>query len=161
MKINIKTYLWLLFLSLLTIPLFAQTSINAAAINSPPQNDILQTASIGQVFYLENASANTQEVQGVQQPLFIEVLSTEENNPLALETSIYPNPTNNSVHFEIKQWDSNLSYKLYDTLGKQISANTITAERTTLQMDYLSSGIYILQLLENNSPIKITRIVKR
>lgn len=62
MKINIKTYLWLLFLSLLTIPLFAQTSINAAAINSPPQNDILQTASIGQVFYLENTSANTQEV---------------------------------------------------------------------------------------------------
>ena len=95
MKINIKTYLWLLFLSLLTIPLFAQTSINAAAINSPPQNDILQTASIGQVFYLENASANTQEVQGVQQPLFIEVLSTEENNPLPGVTSYQEVKDNN------------------------------------------------------------------
>ena len=95
MKINIKTYLWLLFLSLLTIPLFAQTSINAAAINSPPQNDILQTANIGQVFYLENASANTQEVQGVQQPLFIEVLSTEENNHLPGVTSYQEVKDNN------------------------------------------------------------------
>ncbi|MDD4575593.1 MAG: T9SS type A sorting domain-containing protein [Bacteroidales bacterium] len=59
---------------------------------------------------------------------------------------IYPNPSSDFIHIETNNLWLNKPYKIIDKLGKEVFSGLIDNELTIIQLDKLSSGIYILQI---------------
>ena len=62
--------------------------------------------------------------------------------------NIYPNPTLGTIYIDKNNGETIKSVKIYDVIGKQISANLYTISSTFEQIDIrnLSAGIYLLQI---------------
>ncbi|WP_130736680.1 T9SS type A sorting domain-containing protein [Flavobacterium sp. J27] len=73
-------------------------------------------------------------------------------------TSVYPNPFNNSITVST---DSNLKYKIYSLLGVEITSGNIISGKTELFLSKYSAGYYLLQLENENGNIKIMKILKK
>lgn len=80
-----------------------------------------------------------------------------ETNETAL--MIYPNPTQNLVSFNTTTEDIGTAFKVVDQMGKVVLSGTIVANKTTIDLSGLSSGLYLLNL--QNQPGKTSRIVKK
>lgn len=80
-----------------------------------------------------------------------------ETNETAL--LLFPNPTQNLVSFITTTEDIGIPYNVVDYMGKVVLSGTIVANKTTIDMSELSSGIYLLNL--ENQPGKTSRIVKK
>ena len=138
----------------------AQNSINAAAINPTEQSGVLQSISIGQVFSQEKTSSGISEIQGIQQPSPFEVLSIDESNPIAMTSTIFPNPTNGNVQLQLSRFDDDLSFVIHNSIGQQVRTGRIENLNTSISLHDVASGIYILNLVQANAPIKSIRIIK-
>ena len=143
------------------VSLQAQLAVNTGAIIATNANGESTEASIGQVFYQQNQNAGGIEIQGVIQPLTTEVLSVEENNPLALESTVFPNPTSNNVELRLTSYNNKLSYKVYNVLGKTVLSQPISGLQTSIPLADKASGIYILQIMEDSRPVKTVKIIKQ
>lgn len=69
----------------------------------------------------------------------------------ALDLKIYPNPTQNQITLsissapEVKQ----LHYYITDFVGQSMQEGTITEKETTLDIRNLSSGMYIVNVIDS------------
>jgi hypothetical protein len=117
--------------------------------------------SIGQVAY-SNAIGTTGSVnQGVQQPFEIVTLGNDNFPEISLQMTVYPNPTNAFINLEIGDYSlDNLQYQLVDTNGKQIASQKIASKETAIDMQNLSSAIYLLTVMDNNKVLKTFKIIK-
>ncbi len=71
------------------------------------------------------------------------VLSVKENTFLS-EIKIYPNPTNgNDLNISASQ---NLSIEVFNLLGKQVLTDTISTNKTKIDISSLNAGIYLIRL---------------
>ncbi len=124
--------------------------------------------SAGQVVYTTHSGNNGSEVQGIQQPFEISVISGIEEQPgISLKLSIYPNPASDYLTLRIEKFDfENLSYKLIDLNGKLLENKKIESNETSIDMNRLIPATYFLKILEENnhalSPqeIKTFKIIK-
>lgn len=66
-------------------------------------------------------------------------LSEIESRPLL----VYPNPVTNVLHIQTNA-QKNISIELYDLLGKPLAATKVLGYETTLNMDVLEAGSYLL-----------------
>ena len=71
----------------------------------------------------------------------------EENK----KVSIYPNPTSSSVSIELKE-NGTYHYQLRDLQGKSQISGSMTGKQT-INMDAIYSGMYLIEILEDNSII--------
>ncbi|MDZ4667241.1 MAG: T9SS type A sorting domain-containing protein, partial [bacterium] len=62
--------------------------------------------------------------------------------------NVYPNPTNDIITIENKGANLVSTYVILDALGKQILSGKLIGESTTIDINQLSSGIYLLQVGE-------------
>lgn len=77
------------------------------------------------------------------------------------ELTAYPNPTITTLNLQIKDAASKkLIYSLYTIDGKFILQQLVTNDLTVISTANLASGIYILQVGQNNSTIKSFRVIK-
>lgn len=85
-----------------------------------------------------------------------QVLSTENIAKQAF--SIYPNPTTEFLN--IKNLNGAYSYSISDVTGKQIQAQK---NKTTNQINVqsLNSGLYLLQIIDENNSRSVSKFVKR
>ena len=85
------------------------------------------------------------------------ILST---NDLVSESSfqMYPNPVSDQLH--ISGPDANYAYTVYNLQGQQLKDGTLNGS-TTLSMGNLSSGLYLLRIVDERSKVMVTkRIIK-
>lgn len=94
-----------------------------------------------------------------------DVFFTSFNNPvLGLEDHIdrnvilYPNPTYNKVNIRLKNL-SDVKMTILDIQGNLISKNAINKIDSTINVDFLKAGIYIV-LFEFNKGIYIRKLIK-
>ncbi|TRX22991.1 T9SS type A sorting domain-containing protein [Flavobacterium franklandianum] len=123
------------------------------------------TYSIGQVFYTYIGESVYDVAQGIQQEELSQTLDTPENSvePKA-EIVIFPNPTTDfvTVNMEGIEFKSGLqSYQLYDLQGRLLKQNTIDQADTRIDLNDLSSSIYILQVYVDNKILKTFKILKK
>lgn len=146
---------------LLANVLFAQESINVSGGTTTNSNGSF-SFSIGQVNYIATSSLNGNISQGVQQAFEIYVLSIETPSAPSYQMSVFPNPAVLDVSLAIKnvQFDV-ITFQLYDSNGKQVRTQKINSEITQIAMEQLASGIYLLQVFENNTLIKSFKIIKK
>jgi len=141
--------------------LFAQEAIVASG------GDISGTGgsvsyTVGQIAYTTISGANGSVSQGAQQPFEISVvLAVDDNLGIDLTMTAYPNPTIDNLNLRIGNLtNENLSYELYDVLGRVVTANKITNTSTNIEMSRLPVATYFLRIKSENKEIKVFRIIK-
>jgi len=120
--------------------------------------------SIGQVVYTASTGSGGSENQGVQHPLEILTVGTDNFPEIKLQMAVYPNPTTSFVNLKIDasaelSFES-LSYHLYDLIGKHIYNQKITNAETVISLENLVTGIYFLTVTNKNKPVKTFKIIK-
>ena len=139
----------------------AQESINTTGGNASGSGGSA-SYSVGQVVYTANIGANGSELQGVQQPYEISVVTgIEEARDINISVSAYPNPTTDYLTLSISQFEnSNLSYQLYDIEGKLLQSKIITGNQTTIVMSKLETANYFVKVFQENKEVKTFKIIK-
>jgi hypothetical protein len=155
------TMMIFLFFGLFLSTAQAQQSINAAGGNAKGSGGSV-SFTIGQIDYSCMEGTGGSVTQGVQQFSEIVKILAEEHSIINYEMVVYPNPTRDFVNLKIENYKlDNLSYALFDLLGRQIGTDKITEEETQIQMNNLPSAVYILAVSDKNKPLKSFKIIKR
>jgi len=80
-----------------------------------------------------------------------------EESMIFKDLKIYPNPSNDVVTIDLPSaLDNNVNITVTDTQGKKIKTKVLNAEKNTLDVSSLQTGVYLIQISHNDS-----RIVKR
>jgi hypothetical protein len=117
--------------------------------------------TVGQVAYTTDKGNEGIVSQGVQQPYEISVISSIEEQFVALDLSVYPNPTSNYLKLIVENYTfGNLTCQLYDADGKLLVNKKLEGQETTIQMDELASAVYFLKVTDNDMEIKTFKIIK-
>lgn len=102
-------------------------------------------------FQMSSISVIPQTVTGIKQ------------NELVKSLAAYPNPFNDelAIEVELNSNTSNISYEVYDALGKVVLKNKITDSKTILNTSALNNGFYFLSVKdENGNTLRSLKIVK-
>ncbi len=144
----------------------AQESVNSAGGNASAIGGSV-SYSVGQIVYSTNTGSNGSEIQGVQQPFEISVVTElEEANGIILSVTAYPNPTNDYLTLNIDEYVqirhalSHLSYQLYDMNGKLLQNKKLIEAVTQIDMKNFVLSTYFLKIINNNKEVKTFKIVK-
>ncbi len=73
---------------------------------------------------------------------------------------IYPNPTSDRILIEAMEEENWLAYSLIAINGQIIQPFIAFQNRNEIDVEYLSAGIYVLQIMDRNGNVVTTRFVK-
>lgn len=139
----------------------AQESLNTSGGNIQISNGSV-SYSIGQVFYTVKTGSLQTLVEGVNQPYEVIILDQKDFDDPKFKIVVYPNPTISKITLEIHNLNfEDLSYKLFNMTGKLISQNKIKNQESEIQMEFLASSIYFLNIISENKTIKTIKIIKK
>ncbi|KJD34904.1 hypothetical protein PW52_12395 [Tamlana sedimentorum] len=139
-------------------------SINASG------NDVIVdsgsiTYSIGQVFYGSINNSDYQISEGVQQSNVDTNTANEDIDDISTEIDmlIYPNPTTDFVTLKSTglNFNNENSLRVFDYQGKLISKQAITQNKTQINLNYLNTGLYIIQVFVNEQLWNTYKILKQ
>ncbi len=77
------------------------------------------------------------------------------------ELSIYPNPVQQELYIVFTENTENIKLELYNILGKQVIYKTIYKNEPSINLESLSSGIYIVRLQADNKKSKTFKLIKK
>ena len=139
---------------------FAQAALTASGGEAVGDGGTL-SYTIGQVDYIQASGSGGTASQGVQQPFTITVLGNEDYPGIELKAVVFPNPTTNYINLIITNVVAeDLSYQLFDMNRRIISSHKITNQETIIPMERLASTTYLLYVLDQNSQLKVFKIIK-
>ena len=84
-----------------------------------------------------------------------EIIETEYFNIL---TTVYPNPTNNFFTIESNQMIT--GYSLFNSFGKEVLNKEELGNKTTVNIENLPQGIYILRIVLQSGEVVMKKIIK-
>jgi hypothetical protein len=141
----------------------AQSAVSASGGNGSGSGGSV-AYTIGQVTYTNFGGEGGSVSLGVQQPnLFLSVGTNEAD--ITLAASVFPNPANSSTSLQLEGKNAStvedgLTYSLFDINGKLLQKEPVQNALTTIPMDKLTEGVYILQVARRNVEIKSFKIFK-
>jgi hypothetical protein len=156
-----KTVL-LILLVINTLGLFSQSSINSSSSEIKTANGSV-SLTIGQVFYQDFIAVGGESLsQGIHTPFEISTTLGIENIGINLEMFVYPNPIVDHLNLSFKQVEiEDLSYMVYNLLGKEIINKKITTNQTVIDFKNVKNSVYFLKVFKKNQLIKTFKIIKR
>lgn len=117
--------------------------------------------SVGQVVYTTATGTNGSITQGVQQSYEISTTLDISKATISLEMNVFPNPTTNFLYLKLSsEKTENLSYQLYDVLGKVIESKKINDYSTTIKIETLPKATYFLKVTNNQNIVKTFKVIK-
>jgi len=151
-----KKYTFVLFLLFATLFVKAQEVISS-------QGDTYTNLSgnidftIGEVITFTGSNVENQLTQGFHQTnwSFVSIV----NHVPRYEATIYPNPAEDFLNIQASLYE-NLSYVLYDEMGKLILQGRLLSEKTSLEVSQLATGRYSLILNNSKENLKTFNIIK-
>lgn len=88
-------------------------------------------------------------------------VENETSKAVINKIKAYPNPTDNTLTFSCENLNENGSYKLTNIMGEVISNGTIeNDEIITIDMENITSGIYIITIIDKNN-LYSAKIIKK
>lgn len=160
MKKNKKLFCFLILI-LFIIPLQAQESIHASGGNASG-NDGNSSYSVGQVTYTVVESSSGIENLGIQLPFEIVALGNDAYPDITLQMFVYPNPVDSFIVLKIDNYKTQpMHYILSDINGRELSSQTISESESQIDMNYLPSAIYFLQVMDADKILKSFKILKK
>ncbi len=150
-----------LLICLAITSLQAQETINATGGNISGTGGSA-SYSVGQTTYTTHTGTTGLVAHGVQQAFEISVIIGIEETAINLVISAYPNPTNDYLTLEVKDFElSTLSFQLYDLQGKLLQNKKITDNQTNIVMSNLVPAIYFVKIIQSNKVVKSFKIIKK
>lgn len=73
---------------------------------------------------------------------------------------LYPNPAKNKLFFSL-DFKEIITYKIFDLYGKEIVHGKIENLSKTIDISYLTEGLYFIQLFENKNTIGVRKFIKQ
>ena len=117
--------------------------------------------TVGQVAYTNQVGSNGSFNQGVQQPIEIFTLGSDDFPQITLAISVYPNPTSAFVNLSIANYNSeNICYQLFDFNGRVVKFDKINQQQIQISLNNSPNAIYFLTVLDNNKVLKTFKIIK-
>ena len=164
-----KHFLSILIFSLVSALAFSQSALLTGGGNSTGDGGSF-SYSVGQTFY-NVLGKNITVTEGVQQPYEISEYKTDDdgkkneeddNDPIAVELSVYPNPTDDFLTLTVA-FDkySDVEFLMYDVNGKCLDGSRIVSQETLLDMHSLASGTYFVRVNDGGKEIKTFKVVKK
>jgi len=122
-------------------------------------SDFLISHTVGESFYEGGTDGEIIVTTGFIQPVADEALSVDE---LALieAISIHPNPTENQLSIVLPMFFENMVIRITSLLGQELMKYLVDGERTTLNIENLTSGTYILTM-QSPEFTKTFKIIKK
>ena len=75
------------------------------------------------------------------------------------DISLFPNPTSNLINVKVDYKLIGTPYNIYDNIGKRVFSGIINNENTSIEMENLPGGIYMLSVGDNYT--HISKIIKQ
>ena len=76
------------------------------------------------------------------------------------EAIIFPNPTEDVLNIKTSMFE-NVTYTLYDGLGKLVMQDILSAEQTPIQVSQLAPGSYSIALNNETQILKTFKLIKQ
>jgi len=119
-------------------------------------NEVAEVTTEPYAFSFENAPVGTHEIfaeteddKGAVATSSVVTITVEEEVVTGLNEksgiSIYPNPTDNNLYVDLNR-SINGELSLVDILGKEVRSQTIRGSKSQINLNELSSGVYILKI---------------
>jgi hypothetical protein len=143
--------------------LFASISVSAQEVVST-QGDSYSNASgsidftIGEVVINTGTGGTNDLTQGFQQTNW-NFLGLEDHVP-NYEAIIFPNPTEDVLNIRTSTFE-NVTYTLFDVMGKLVLQDVLSAEQTPIQVSQLAPGAYSLTLNNDTQNLKTFKLIKQ
>lgn len=160
---QLMAYKKILFLStslLSFTEMFAQ-SANVSSGGNATNSAGSVSYTVGQNFYTTVSNNNGSVLQGVQQAYIISVVtSSSEAEAIDLKIHAFPNPASDILTVTYKNEASIISYQLTDIEGSFADKGELKNSSSEIDMRRLSSGVYLLKIIDNGKVIEIFKIIK-
>lgn len=119
--------------------------------------------TVGQILYGSYSGTNGTEIQGIQQPYEISIVTAVDNfEEINLQCSVYPNPTRGITKLLFESPDfENLRIRLFNINGVLLLDKKVESSETHISLENLPSSIYILKVFHSNKEVKVFKIVKK
>jgi len=88
-------------------------------------------------------------------------LQTALNSQAPSEFIIFPNPVKQNLQIVFPKDSSTALLELYDILGKLVMSTTIYETRKSINLEFLSTGIYIAKLQADNKISSAFKLIKK
>lgn len=135
----------------LCITLFCQAQsleqmvVGSSGNFSSTSNGTTLSSTVGEVMTTTISSNSATLTQGFQQPVIVNLLSSE-NVAEEYGITVFPNPTTALINVQ-KTIATPLKAQLYDAAGKLINTYTLTQPNNTIDLQKLASGTYLLSII--------------
>ena len=142
--------------------LLATGTVSAQEVVST-QGDSYSNASanidftLGEVIIATGTDGTNDLTQGFHQTNW-NFLGVEDFAP-NYEAIIFPNPTEDVLNIKTSMFE-NVTYTLYDGLGKLVMQDKLSAEQTPIQVSQLAPGSYFLTLNNETQNLKTFKLIK-
>ena len=144
------------FIILFTTNLFSQDVISTQG-DSYTDSSASIDFTIGEVVTNTETDGTNDLTQGFHQTnwSFVNI----ENHVPSYEATIYPNPAEDFLNIQASLYED-VSYLLYDEMGKLILQGRLLSEKTSLEVNQLATGRYSLILNNSKENLKTFNIIK-
>lgn len=113
--------------------------------------------TIGEVVVHQGNNGSVNLSEGFHQSSW-DLLGVDDYIP-EYEVAIFPNPASETIHVKTTLFND-VTYSLIDNTGKMILTDKLTQELTSIQVKYLATGNYFLNLKSNGTTLKTFKLVK-
>ncbi len=125
--------------------------------NSPNQDTNPQEG----ISSLQGVAPFSSEIIGTLTITLENVVLGNNDNQLTKNITIYPNPTSNFITISTKE-NTISAIEIYNILGKEIlKANTTNSNQLKIDLSDLSSGIYLIKIIDSSGKSTLKKVVKR
>ena len=138
-----------------------RTIVATRANNTGDSDDHIFSASAGSlsVIYAKGTSTSYAYHGGNRGFTTLSVtLGISENKLLSFE--MYPNPVSDVLNIQLPSGTDKAEVGVYDYTGRLVSSKTISSNDSTLDVQNISKGIYIIRVT-TNSKIGVQRFIKK
>ena len=148
--------------TLVLFSLLATGTVSAQEVVST-QGDSYSNASgnidftIGEVIINTGTDGTVDLTQGFHQTNW-NFVGMEDHSP-SFKATVFPNPTSEVLNIRTSTFE-NMMYTLYDSKGKLILQDILSAEQTPIQVSQLAPGNYSLTLNNQTQNLKTFKLIK-
>ncbi|MFT6502434.1 MAG: hypothetical protein ACJASQ_002560 [Crocinitomicaceae bacterium] len=149
--------------NLVLFSLFTTVSVSAQEVVAT-QGDSYSNANgsidftIGEVIINTGTDGSNYITQGFQQTNW-NFVGLVDHSP-SYEAIVFPNPTEDILNIKTSAFE-NVTYSLYDSHGRLVLQDKLSAEQTPIQVSQLAPGSYSLTLNNGAQYLKTFKLIKQ
>ena len=113
--------------------------------------------TIGEIVINTGTNGINDLTQGFHQTNW-NLVGMEDHSP-SYEATIYPNPVSEVLNIKTSAFE-NVTYRLYDTKGKLMLQDKLSAEQTRIEVGQLAPGSYSIILNNQTQNLKTFKLIK-